>query len=214
MIKKITLFLLAFTLLVGTFNLFHPTVAASSGQGDEQGTLIFGTLHYLDKNGRYLTIKRDNGNLENYFFQRSTIIRNDKGHAGSSSLIEGDRIKLHFQRAGSSFLGKVEIMKTETEVTSIRKGKIHRLDSVAGKLNISDGGKFNTYGWGSQSYYDRNSTYQLSKDVSVYFGDDLINRSQYRYYNLYDAYFITTTQFNKEVVEHVVIQQADRKTSS
>ncbi|MFC5604180.1 hypothetical protein [Sporosarcina koreensis] len=208
MIKK-NFFLLAFTLLLGTFPLLHPASAAS--QLDEQGTLIFGTLHYLDKNGRYLTIKRDNGKLENYFFQRSTQIRNDKGFAGSSALIEGDRIKLQFQRAGSVFLDKVEIMKEEREVKSIRKGKIHLLDSVAGKLNISDGSKFDTYWWGYQSYYDRNSTYPLAKEASVYFGDQLINKSQYRYYNLYDAYFITTMQFNKEVVEHVVIQRGNDK---
>lgn len=210
MIKK-TFFLLLFTLLLGTIPLLHPTAAASSGQGDEQGTLIFGTLHYLDKNGRYLTIKRDDGNLENYFFQRSTLIRNDKGFAGRSALIEGDRIKLHFHRASSVFLDKVEIMKTEREIKSVRKGKIHLLDSVAGKLNIRDGSKFDTYWWGYQSYYDRNSTYQLSKEASVYFGDELINKSQYRYYNLYDAYFITTMQFNKEVVEHVIIQRGIEK---
>lgn len=208
---KKTFFLLIFTLLLGTSSLLHPTAAAASGQGDEQGTLIFGTLHYLDKNGRYLTIKRDDGILENYFFQRSTLIRNDKGLAGRSALIEGDRIKLYFQKAGSVFLDKVEIMKTEREIKSVRKGKIHLMDAVAGKLNISDGSKFDTYWWGYQSYYDRNSTYQLAKEASVYFGDELINKSQYRYYNLYDAYFITTMQFNKEVVEHVIIQRSNEK---
>ena len=210
MFKK-TIVLLAFTLLLGAVPLLNPSAAASSGQVDAQGTLIFGTLHYLDKNGRYLTIKRDNGNLENYFFQRSTQIRNDKGYAGTSALIEGDRIKIQFQRAGSSFLDKVEILKTEREIKSIRKGKIHLLDSVTGKLNLSNGSKFDTYSWGYQSYYDRNSTYQLSKEAKVYFGDELINKSQYRYYNLYDAYFVTTMQFNKEVVEHVVIQRSSEK---
>lgn len=208
MIKK-TFFLLTFTLLLGTIPLFHSASAAS--QPDEQGTLIFGTLHYLDKNGRYLTIKRDDGKLENYFFRRSTQIRNDKGLTGNSALIEGDRIKLQFQGPGSTSLDRVEIMKTEREIKSVRKGKIHLLDHVAGKLNISDGSKFDTYWWGYQSYYDRNSTYQLSKEAVVYFGDELINKSQYRYYNLYDAYFITTMQYNKEVVEHIVIQRSTEK---
>ncbi|WHT48011.1 hypothetical protein QNH10_18490 [Sporosarcina thermotolerans] len=127
MIKRI------FSLFVIAFFLGSTMHSAEAATISEQSRIIFGTLQYLDKNGRYLTIKRDNGGLENYYFQRHTLIINDKGAAGLSALIEGDRLRLQFTETGSSRIDKVEVLNEEKEIESIRKGKIHQLDALSGK---------------------------------------------------------------------------------
>ncbi|MDW0116854.1 hypothetical protein QTL97_07910 [Sporosarcina thermotolerans] len=205
MIKRI------FSLFVIAFFLGSTMHSAEAATISEQSRIIFGTLQYLDKNGRYLTIKRDNGGLENYYFQRHTLIINDKGAAGLSALIEGDRLRLQFTETGSSRIDKVEVLNEEKEIESIRKGKIHQLDALSGKIKLSDSSKYTHYSWGYQSYYNRNSTFQLSNDVLIYYGGQLLDSSQFRYYSKFDAFFVTSMSFTNEIVQRVIINRSSGK---
>ncbi|MDN4608015.1 hypothetical protein [Sporosarcina highlanderae] len=205
MIKRILSSLLIVFLLGSTM---QPVNAATI---TEQSRIIYGTLQFLDKNGRYLTLKRDDGKLENYYFQRRTQIINDKGIAGFSALIEGDRLRLQFLETGTAHMDKVEVLNGEKEIEAIRKGKIHQLDALSGKIKLSDNSKYTHYSWGFQSYYNRNSTFQLSKDALVYYGGQLVDKSQFRYYSKFDAYFVTTMNFTNETVQRVIINQISGK---
>ncbi|WP_432357310.1 hypothetical protein [Sporosarcina sp. UB5] len=182
-----------------------------SGQLDEQGRIIIGTLHYLDEHGRYIILEQNTGKLEKYFFRPTTQIRAYYGNTDKGALVEGSRVKLTIHRAGAIHMDKVEILDAEKEVESIRKGNIQLLNSVTGKITIRDGRKYEANSWRYWSYYNSNSSFQLSKEADVYFGNELINKSQYRYYNKYNAFFITTMHFNKEIVEHVIIQKYTEK---
>ncbi|WHT48012.1 hypothetical protein QNH10_18495 [Sporosarcina thermotolerans] len=76
---------------------------------------------------------------------------------------------------------------------------------------MSDSSKYTHYSWGYQSYYNRNSTFQLSNDVLIYYGGQLLDSSQFRYYSKFDAFFVTSMSFTNEIVQRVIINRSSGK---
>ena len=58
----------------------------------------------------------------------------------------------------------------------------------------------------------KNISYTYSTQTPIYVGEQEINANRLRYYKDHDVYFVTVSQFGKQVIKKMVIKQTNERT--
>ncbi|MCG7344254.1 hypothetical protein MHZ92_08920 [Sporosarcina sp. ACRSL] len=173
--------------------------------------VITATITQIDRNGKFLTVKRDDGRESTYFITNRTEFFKGTTLRDLSVFYEGDRVKLTLPEYDTNRLETVEIIEQGIKIEGLYKGTILRIDQTNNKLLLKDEKVFENWYWRDRTYKST-SSYTYSTKTPIYVGDEQIRPDRLRYYAGNEVHFVTIKQFGKEVIERMVIQKENERT--
>ncbi|ARD48963.1 hypothetical protein [Sporosarcina sp. P33] len=188
------------------------------GKTDTAGAVIepnakvySGTVTYLDRNRKGLTITLDDGRTKNVYFQKGTQFLKKGKLTTSSSLYEGDRVKIKFSAYDSNYITMAEILEPGVQVAGLYKGTLHQIDPINRKIIVRDETKFLNWHWYENNLKSTSSYYYSSK-TPIYFENKPVPHNQLRKYANLKVYLATVSKNGKEQVERIIIQKNAERT--
>lgn len=184
------------------------SVSGSIEQGDR---VVAGTVSIIDKKGKYLKLRSDDGKINTYYLNAQTEIFRDTMLSDLSVLYEGDRVKLLFSEYNTNYIATIEVNTKGTKIQALYKGTLQQIDPITNKLTIKDEKMFLNWRWDSTDPSSMKS-YSYSGKTPIYVGNQQISRDRLRYYANSEVYFVTIKQFGKEIIEKMVIKRMNERT--
>ena len=183
---------------------------------NDRDKVVTGTINQIDPNGDFLSIRLDNGQSKTYYLNNQTEIIKGTNFTDLSVLYEGDRVKLTFSDYNTNFIRSVEVNVQGIKIEALYKGTIQRIEPTSNKLIMKDEKIFLDGRWQSNTRLGAsghsNSSYSYSAKAPIYVGTQPIKADRLRQYANHDVYFVTVSQFGKEVIEHMVIKEKNERT--
>lgn len=170
-----------------------------------------GTVSYIARNSKNLTVKLDDGQTKNVFYDVSTSFYKQTRKTDISSLHEGDRVKITFSTYNSTHITSLVIMDGGTQVAGLYKGTIHRIDPINKKVILRDELKYLNWEWYPNTSKST-SSYNYSAKTPIYLDDKLIAHNDLRKYAGHKIYLATVKKFGKEQAERLIIQKDVERT--
>lgn len=170
-----------------------------------------GTVSYIARNANSLKLKLDNGQTKNIFYNAKTLFYKQTRKTDSSSLHEGDRVKVTFSAYNSTNITSLVIMEGGVQVAGLYKGTIHRIDPVSKKIILRNEMKYLNWEWYPNSV-NSNSSYAYAQKTPIYLDNQPINPNDLRKYAGHKVYLATVNKFGKEQVERMIIQKDVERT--
>lgn len=182
-------------------------------QGDK---VVTGIVNQIDPNGDFLSIRLDNGQSKTYYLTDQTDISKGTTLVDFSALYEGDRVKLIFSEYNANSIRSIEVNVQGVKVESLYKGTIQRIEPTGNKIIMKDEQKFLDWRWQPNTTLGANgyshSSYNYSDKTPIYLGTKLVSPNRLRQYANHDVYFVTISQFGKEMIERIVIKEKKERT--
>ena len=178
---------------------------------NERDRIITATVMQLERNGKFLSAKLDDGKENTYFITNRTEFFKGTTLTNVSNLYEGDRVKLSFSAYDSNRLESVEIIEQGIKIEGLYKGTINRIDQSNHKLHLKDEKVFENWYW-RENTYKSTSSYTYSTKTPIFVGNEQIRPDRLRYYAGNEVHFVTVKQFGKEIIEKMVIQKENERT--
>lgn len=186
------------------------TSGTSQGNIDYRNKVVVGTVNGIDKSGKFLSIRLDDGGTEKYYLNEETNIYKETKLVDLSMVYEGDRVKLTFSEYKTNYISEMEVNVQGIKVEALYKGKIQRIEPIGNTITITDVAMFRNWMWEQNT--SKNISYTYSTQTPIYVGDQEINVNRLRYYKDHDVYFVTVSQFGKQVIKKLVIKQTNERT--
>ena len=120
-------------------------------------------------------------------------------------------MKLIFDEYDTNSIASIEVIVQGIKVEALYKGKIQRIEPTTNKLTVKDENQFLDWRWQPTDPYSHNS-YTYSTKTPIFVGNEQIKPDRLRYYANNDVYFVTVSQFGKEVIEKMVIKKENERT--
>lgn len=178
--------------------------------------VVMGTVNQIDPNGDFLSIRLDNGQSKTYYLTNLTEISKGTTFVDLSVLYEGDRVKLMFSEYNANSIRSIEVIVQGIKIEALYKGTIQRIEPTDKKIILKDEQIFLDGRWQSNTTFGRNgpnnSSYSYSAKAPIYVGTQPIQADRLRQYANHDVYFVTVSQFGKEVIERMVIKEKNERT--
>ncbi|MBU8881125.1 hypothetical protein BGM26_19565 [Bacillus sp. FJAT-29790] len=183
----------------------------SQGEIDHREKIVTGTINRIDKNGKFLSILLDDGDSKTYYLNNETEIFKGTTLVDLSTIYEGDRVKLLFSEYDTNYIRSIDVIVQGVKIESLYKGTIHRIEPINNKLIVKNEQVFQNWMW--QPNTDKsNSSYNFSRKVPIYVGNQQIKQDRLRYYVDHDVYYVTVSQFGEEVIEKMVVKRMNERT--
>ncbi|MCP3763145.1 hypothetical protein NLX67_12205 [Domibacillus sp. A3M-37] len=183
---------------------------SSPGAIDTRDKVVTGTINRIDPNGAFLSIRFDNGQSKTYYLNNQTEVFKGTTLVDLSVLYEGDRAKLTFFSYNSSYIQSIDVNTQGIKIERLAKGTIQTIDPIRRKLTVKNETTFKDWKWDKSPSTQKSYTYTAK--TPIYVGNQPIAIDKARYYQNNEAYFVTVRQFNKEVVERIVIRKSNERT--
>lgn len=183
-----------------------------SGAINERDKTVYGFVTQLDRNGKFLTVKMDDGKDRTSFITTNTTFFKGKTFRDVSLVYEGDRVKLSYSQYDTNRLDRVEVIEQGVTIEGLYKGTILRIDQSNHKISLKDEQIFENWHWRSKKYDNSTSSYTYSTKTPIYVGDEQISTDRLRYYAGNEVHFVTVKKFGEEIVEKMVIQKENERT--
>lgn len=177
----------------------------------ERDKVITATVTQIDRNGKFISVKLDDGRESTYFITTRTEFFKGTTLRDLSVLYEGDRVKLTLPEYDTNRLGTVEIIEQGIKIEGLYKGTIQRIDQTNNKLLLKDEKIFENWHWRDHTFRST-SSYTYSTKTPIYVGNEQIRPDRLRYYTGQEVHFVTIKQFGKEIIERMVIQKENERT--
>ena len=175
------------------------------------GKQVNGTVNRVDKNGKFISVRLDDGQSKSFFINEDTEVYKDSSLSDLSVIYEGDRVKLKLVEHDSRILHSIEVNTQGIIVENLYKGTIQRIDPVQKKIVIKDEKVFRNWKWESQIPVG-NTSKNYSTKTPIYVGNKEVSQQQLRYYASDEVYYVTISQFGKEVIQKIVIKRSNERT--
>ncbi|MBO0588904.1 hypothetical protein [Sporosarcina sp. E16_8] len=173
--------------------------------------VVTGTVNKMDKDGKFITVRLDDGKSKTYYLTHETDILKGTERTDISVLYEGDRVKLIFSEYDTNFIASIEVIVQGIKIEGLYKGTIQRIDATNNKLIVSNEMMFRDWKW-QPTAPQSNSSYTYSAKTPIYLGNEKIKPDRLRYYANHDVYFVTVSQFGQSVIEKMVIKKTNERT--
>ena len=172
---------------------------------------VNGIVTKIDPYGMYIQVKPDYDVEQQYYINRNTRFIKNSSVADLSMLYEGDRVKMKMPSQQTSTLAEVEIMGAGLLVENIYKGVLKTSDPYRNTITVTNGQPFENWMFGA-SVSTELSSFTFTNETTIYAGNLPIKKENLRYYYDKEIYFVTTSQFNREIVKKIVILQDNERT--
>ena len=172
---------------------------------------VTGIVTKIDPHGMYIQVKPEYGFEQQYYTNRNTRFLKNNTVADLSMLYEGDRVKLKMPSQQTSTLVEVEIMSAGLLVENIYKGTLKASDVYRNTITVTNGQAFENWMFGS-SVSTELSTFNFTNETTIYAGSLPIKKEDLRYYLDKEVYFVTISQFSREIIQKIVILQDNERT--
>lgn len=182
----------------------------SPGAIDTRDKIVNGTINRIDPNGAFLSIRLDDNKTKTFYLNEGTEVFKGTALVDLSTLYEGDRVKLTFDSSNTSYIQSINVNTQGVKIERLAKGTIQTIDPLRRKLTIKNESTFTDWKWDDK--LPRQTSYTYTAKTPIYAGNQPIAIDKARYYQNNEAYFVTVRQFNKEVVERIVIKQNKERT--
>ncbi|MGN7387245.1 hypothetical protein [Sporosarcina sp. SAFN-015] len=189
----------------------HGKTGTQSAVINERDKVITATVTQIDRSGKFISVKLDDGRESTYFISNRTEFFKGTTLKDLSVLFEGDRVKLTLPEYNTNRLSTVEIIEQGIKIEGLYKGTIQRIDQTNHKLLLKDEKVFENWHWRDHTYKST-SSYTYSTKTPIYVGNEPIRSDRLRYYAGQEIHFVTIKQFGKEVIERMVIQKENERT--
>ncbi len=175
------------------------------------GYQLTGVITKTDPHGMYIQVKPEYGVEQQYYINRNTRFLKNGSVADVSMLYEGDRVKIKMPSQQTSTLAEVEIMSAGMLVENIYKGTLKSFDAYRNTITVTNGQAFENWMFGA-SVSTQLSTFNFTNETTIYAGNLPIKKEDLRYYFDKEVYFVTISQFSREIVQKIVILQDNERT--
>lgn len=182
----------------------------SPGAIDTRDKIVNGTINRIDPTGAFLSIRLDDNKTKTFYLNEGTEVFKGTALVDLSTLYEGDRVKLTFASSNTSYIQSINVNTQGVKIERLAKGTIQTIDPLRRKLTIKNQSTFTDWKWDDK--LPRQTSYTYTAKTPIYAGNQPIAIDKARYYQNNEAYFVTVRQFNKEVVERIVIKQNKERT--
>ncbi len=187
------------------------TSAATPGAINSREKVVTGTVNQVDKSGKYLSLRLDQGQERTYYLNEKTEIFKGTNLSDLSVLFEGDRVKLTFSEYDTNFIDSIEVNEQGTHIQGLYKGTIQQIDPINRKIILKNQKMFLNWLW-QPLQANSISSYTYSSKIPIYVGDQQIDRDRLRHYANHEVYVVTVNQFGKEIIEKMVIKRTNERT--
>ena len=185
-------------------------VDISNSSTDAIGKNFSGTVNRIDKKGTYLSIKLTSGATKTYYINDDTEFYKDKSLVDLSVLFEGDKVKGSLVEHNSNMISTIEVNTQGAMIENIYKGTIQKIDPIQSKLVVKNEKIFKDWKWQTDTSNNIVKTY--TPKTTIYVGNKEIKQSQLRSYINDEVYYVTVSQFGKEVIQKIIIQKTSERT--
>lgn len=189
----------------------HGKTGTQAAAINERDKVITATVTQIDRNGKFISVKLDDGRTSTYFITNRTEFFKGTTLKDLSVLYEGDRVKLTLPEYDTNRLGTVEIIEQGIKIEGLYKGTIERIDQTNNKLLVKNEKIFENWYWRDHKFKST-SSYTYSTKTPIYVGNEQIRPDRLRYYAGNEVHFVTVKQFGKEIIERMVIQKENERT--
>lgn len=189
----------------------HGKTGTQAAAISERDKVITATVTQIDRNGKFISVKLDDGRASTYFVTNRTEFFKGTMLKDLSVLYEGDRVKLTLPEYDTNRLGTVEIIEQGIKIEGLYKGTIERIDQTNNKLLLKNEKIFENWYWRDQRF-NSTSSYTYSTKTPIYVGNEQIRPDRLRYYAGNEVHFVTVKQFGKEIIERMIIQKENERT--
>ena len=172
---------------------------------------VTGIVTKIDPNGMYIEVKPDYDTEKQYYINRNTRFLKNNSVADLSMLYEGDRVKLKMPSQQTSTIVEVEIMNAGILVENIYRGTLKSSDAYRNTITVTNGQAFENWMFGS-SVSKELSTFNFTNETTIFAGNLPIRKEDLRYYLDKEVYFVTISQFSREIIQKIVILQDNERT--
>ena len=185
-------------------------------QGTSQGNIDYGsrvtagTINRVDKAGKFLSIRLDDGQTKKYYINEETSIFKDTTLVDLGELYEGDRVKLTFSEYDTNTISEIKVNVQGVIIEGLYKGKLQHIEPIGNRILIKDEMMFRNWKWDRDR--TRNRSYTYSSKTPIYLGEKQIPPQKLRYYKNHDVYYVTVNHFGKQVIEKMVIKETNERT--
>lgn len=172
---------------------------------------VTGIVTKIDPNGMYIQVKPDYGVEQQYYINRNTRFLKNNSVADLSMLYEGDRVKLKMPSQQASTIVEAEMMNAGVLVENIYRGTLKASDAYRNTITVTNGQAFENWMFGQSQSMDL-STFNFTNETTIYAGTLPIKKEDLRYYLDKEVYFVTISQFSREIIQKIVILQDNERT--
>lgn len=181
----------------------------SAGEIDYGNKVLSGTINQIDKKGKFLSIRLDDGTTKTFYLNSETLIFKGTTLVDLSVMYEGDRVKLTFDDYQTNYISEINVNEQGVKIEALYKGKIQSIEPLGKKITVTNETMFSNWKWGPAT--STNKTYSYSK-TPIYVGNEQIREDRLRYYKNHDVYYVTVSQFGKQIIEKMVIKKSNERT--
>ncbi|MFB5085973.1 hypothetical protein PGC35_01940 [Psychrobacillus sp. PGGUH221] len=184
------------------------------GESNAIGEFLTGTVNEIDRNGKFIGINLKNKQTKRFYLDQHTQVFKDTKLVDLSVLFEGDRVKLNLSDYDADTLSSIEVIVEGIQVENLYKGTIQQIDANQKKLVVKEEKVFKNWNWQSSNIANPKaiSSRSFTAKTPIFVGNKKIDPSQLRYYVNNEVYYVTISQFGKEVVQKIIIKQSNERT--
>ncbi len=187
------------------------TSVIDEGTIGEKSKEVYGKVTMIDPNGMFIRVKPDTGKEREYYVNSDTAYFKGKTSVDLSILYEGDRVKMYFSATDTSTIEKMDIIQTGTRIENLYKAQLRSVNVTGKRFTVVNSQPFVDWEFGT-SHNKNMKTFTFSNSTSIYVGNKQITRNQLRNYTDSDIYYVTVSQFSKEIVNKIIVLQNNERT--
>ncbi|MEK4080990.1 phosphate ABC transporter ATPase [Solibacillus sp. FSL K6-1126] len=177
----------------------------------ENSKQVTGVVTQIDPNGLQLRVKIDGSSTKNYSVTNNTEVFKGNSSVDLSTLYVGDRVRLKFATANTSRIAEITIMSTANMVAELYKADLNTVNTNKNTLNVKNAHPLLNWRFGTVKTKTQ-ATFNFTNSTSIYVGNKKISKSQLKKYNNSELYFVTKTQFSKEVIDKIIVLAKNERT--
>lgn len=177
----------------------------------ENSKQVTGVVTQIDPNGLQLRVKVDGSSTKNYSVTNNTEVFKGNSSVDLSTLYVGDRVRLKFATANTSRIAEITIMSTANMVAELYKADLNTVNTNKNTLNVKNAHPLLNWRFGTVKTKTQ-ATFNFTNSTSIYVGNKKISKSQLKKYNNSELYFVTKTQFSKEVIDKIIVLAKNERT--
>lgn len=177
----------------------------------ENSKQVTGVVTQIDPNGLQLRVKIDGSSTKNYTVTNNTEVFKGDSSADLSTLYVGDRVRMKFATANTSRIAEITIMSTANMVAELYKAELNTVNTNKNTLNVKNAHPLLNWRFGTVKTKTQ-ATFNFTNSTSIYAGNKKISKSQLKNYKNSELYFVTKTQFSKEVIDKIIVLAKNERT--
>ena len=170
-----------------------------------------GVVTKIDPNGMFVQVKTEFDGERQFYINTNTKFVKNNTIVDLTMLYEGDKVKVKIPNQQTSTLVELEIMATGVMVENIYKATLKSADAYRNTITVENAQAFENWMFGS-TVSSKLTTVNLSTAASLYAGNTSIKKENLSQYIGKDVYFVTVTQFSREVIQRIVVLQDNERT--